>query len=137
MQKQQPLTVPQLADVTSWDSMKTWTKTIYQFLKDFLRVDKDFKDQLVAEITPLYGDFSYTPAAIANGSQSSFTIPVANAMPGYTVIGSYGDSLQGVSASYTVTAPGVVTVNLANNTGGSVTLNPSKFRVYVQPRVLV
>jgi hypothetical protein len=137
MQKQEPLTIPQLADVTSWDSMKAWTKAIYQFLKDFLRVDKDFKDRLVAEITPLYGDFSYTPASIANGGQSSFTISVANAMPGYTVIGSYGDSLQGVNATYTISAPGVVTVNLANNTGGSVTLNASKFRVYVQPRVLV
>ena len=137
MQKPLPQNLPDLQDITSRDGVRGAVKGLHEYLQKDLRRDQSFKESVVKELNPLYGELPYSPASptLTNGSQLVIDVPVASALPGYTCDVSYDQDLQGLQKTeYVVTD--TVKVVLKNDTGGSVTLAAGKFRAYVWPRAL-
>jgi len=135
MQKPLPQNLPSLQDISSRDGVRGAVRNIYDFLQKFLRRDQDFKESVVNELNPLYGELPYTPGALSGGSMTTVQIDVASALLGYTCDVSYDKDLQGLQKTAYVVNDHVKVV-LKNDTGGSITLAAGKFRAYVWPRTL-
>jgi len=137
MLRAQEQRLPELQDIASRDGVRGAVRAIYYFLKDFLRRDNIFKNALVAEVNPLYGEADYTPGGpLADGAQTTVPITVPGAIVGYCVDVSYDANLQGLQVSGYVSADDTVTVVLGNGSGGPITLASGRFRAYVWPREL-
>src|SRR5690348_677532 len=96
MQKPLPQTLPDLQDISSRDGVRGAVRSLYDFLVKFLRRDQDFKESVVNELNPLYGEAAYAPGALGSGSQAIVTVSVASALLGYTCDVSYDQDLQGL-----------------------------------------
>jgi hypothetical protein len=135
MQKPIPTKMPALQDIASRDGVRGAVRRIHEYLTGFLQRDQDFKESIVNEVNPLYGEFVYTPSAIGTGAPQVVTIPVTGALLGYTVDVSYDKDLQLLQmTAYAVNDN--VKIILQNVTGGSITLAPGIFRTYVWGRAL-
>lgn len=70
----------------------------------------------------LYGETLWNPGSIANGARESKDIVVAGCVLGDYCVPSFSLNLQGLTISANVSISDVVTVTLANNTGGAIDL---------------
>ena len=86
---------------------------------------------VLREFGNYHGVAAYTPAAIANGSSITITVPVVGAQLGGHVFATYTADLQGMTHSAEVSAADVVTITVTNYTGGSVTLAAGYFKAMV------
>ena len=137
MQNPQTQNLSTLQDIESRDGVRGAVRYIHRFLYDFINRDHNFKSQVVSELKFVYGEFDYTPASIANGTNALISVTVADAIPGYCVEASYDKDLQGLFMGVPyVSAIGTVKIPLFNNTGGPITLTAGRFRVYAWPRTL-
>jgi hypothetical protein len=127
--------VPDLGEIESRAGARGAIRRVHEFLKGYADNDEKFRNEVVSELTPLYGELAYTGGAPADGAQTIITVPVANTIAGYAADVTYDQDLQGVQMTwYSVTD--AVKVMLQNNTGGAITLANGKFRAYVVPRSL-
>ncbi len=136
MRKLETAKLPPMGDIESREGARGAIRSFYQYFQTQLQNETLFRNTVQQEVDYLYGEVDYTPVAINNGTQGIVAITVPTAQLGYCVEGSYSKSLQGMQASYYVDAENVVNVLLQNNTGGNVTLDAGRFRVYVKPRTL-
>lgn len=79
----------------------------------------------------LFGQKTYDPASIPDGSSISTTVTISGANIGDFVSASFSLDIQGVDLSSWVSAANTVTVKFENNTGAPVDLNSGILRVSV------
>lgn len=135
MQKPTEQNVPPLQDIASRDGVRGMVKELHQFLTRYVRAENEFKNKVVVELNPLYGELDWTPIEIADGAQELITIDVATAILGYTCDVSYDQDLEGLQLTHYVVNDEVKVI-LRNGTGSPVTLSAGRFRAYVWPRTL-
>lgn len=82
----------------------------------------------------LTGSATWDAASIADGDMESKDVTVTGAAIGDFVMASMGVDVTDLVVSAQVTATNVVTVTLANNTGGAVDLASTTVRVVLFPR---
>jgi len=129
--------VPDIADFDSRNGVRGAARAMYRYLRESrARLETLFKI-IAAELNPLANELSFSSSAPATGAQSTQTITVTGAMPGYPVQVTYDKDLQGLDLTAYVSAPDTVKVVMRNDTGGAVTLAAGKFRVYVWPKAIV
>lgn len=104
--------------------------------------DSDFFTALLADLAAvrslssgmLSGSSAWDPGAIADGDEEALDIAVAGAALGDFVLVSFSLDVADLVLTAQVTASGVVTAQLANNTGGAVDLGAGTVYVRVIPR---
>lgn len=136
MQKPIEQKIGRLQDIASRDGVRGAVKAIHEFLTKFLRIDNEFKNRVFFELTPLYGEFDYTPAGILTTAEATITVIVPGATLGYTAEASYDKDIQGLQMTAWVSAADTVKIKLRNNSGSTVTLTAGRFRAYVKAREL-
>lgn len=89
-----------------------------------------------ASIGMLCGAAVYNTASLANAAGATTTIAVTGAALGDYVLVSAPISLQGITVTAYVSATSVVSIRLQNETGGTIDLASTTFRVRVLPNLL-
>lgn len=82
-------------------------------------------------LTQAQGRVVYDPPSLADGAGTTTTVPVVGAALGDSASASFSLDLQGVMISAWVSATGVVSVRLQNETGATVDLGSGTLRVVV------
>lgn len=84
--------------------------------------------------TPKNSSAAWTPGAITTGTQVTTTVTVAGAVLGNYVLASLNIDLQGCVMTAYVSSANTVTVNILNETGGTITLAAALLSVRVTPQ---
>lgn len=89
-----------------------------------------------AEPRPQYGSATWDPGSISDGAEAVTEVSVLNARLGDFCSASFSVDVADLALVCAVTASGVVTVQLLNNTGGAIDLASGTVRVKIDRRQL-
>ena len=91
---------------------------------------------MVAGEGMLRGSAVYDTASLADGAGATATVTVPGAALNDFAMGSFGVDLQGITTTYYVSATGVVSARIQNESGGTIDLASTTIRVRVLPNTL-